>query len=231
MDRIISDFLIFKGKMPSIKTTTPILGDRYYHIFNRGSNKQNIFYSPENYLYFLRLINQFLTGYAEFLAYCLLPNHFHLIIKTVEKINVCILDEQENRSLQKERFFKPIIEDENKIGKLVVGRLKRLFITYSMAINKQENRTGNLFDPKYKRLMITDDDYLRYVIFYTHFNPEKHGLLNDFRKYRYSSYKALTGNAQTKMNREAVYEIFGGKSSFINYHSAMHEEREKDILE
>ncbi|MFA9388359.1 MAG: transposase [Prolixibacteraceae bacterium] len=217
--------------MPSVKTITPILGDRYYHIFNRGSNKQNIFYSPENYVYFLHLMDQFLAGYVDFLAYCLLPNHFHLIIKTKEKLELAILDEVENRSFCRERFSKQIIDDVNVIGKIIVNRLKRMFITYSMAINKQENRVGNLFDPKYKRLMITDDNYLRYAIFYAHYNPEKHKLIDDFKSYRFSSYKALVGNSKIKMDREFVYELFGDKSSFINYHSVLHDEQEQVIME
>jgi putative transposase len=217
--------------MPSIKTITPILGDRYYHIFNRGSNRQNIFYSEENYLYFLRLWNLFLSGYVEFLAYCLLPNHFHFVIKTNEKIDVSVLNEQENRSLQKERFFSPIISDQSVIGKVIVNRLKRLFITYSMAINKQENRVGNLFDPKYKRLEISDDEYLKYAIFYAHYNPEKHHLINNFRNYKFSSYNALIGNSKTNISKEAVYDIFGDRTSFINYHSVMHDEKEQVIIE
>jgi len=214
--------------MPSIKTITPILGGSYYHIFNRGSNRQNIFYSEANYGYFLRLLNQFLSSSVNFLAYALLPNHFHLVLKVKNEISFA---NEGNRSLAQKNGSLTVIKDEAEIGKFVVKQLKRLFITYAMAINKQENRIGNLFDPKYKRLEITDQEYLEYVIFYTHFNPEKHGVVPDFRKYRYSSYLAIPGTKQTNIDREHVLKLYGGKENFLDYHEGWHEERSSIILE
>jgi hypothetical protein len=73
--------------MPSVKTVTPILGGNYYHIFNRGTNRQNIFYLPKNYDYFLKLLKDFLSEYVHFLAYSLMPNHFHLVIKVKDEIH------------------------------------------------------------------------------------------------------------------------------------------------
>ncbi|MFW5756391.1 MAG: transposase, partial [Tangfeifania sp.] len=74
--------------MPSIKTITPILGGNYYHIFNRGTNRQNIFFLSRNYDYFLKLLKDFLSEYVHFLAYSLMPNHFHLIIKVKDEIHL-----------------------------------------------------------------------------------------------------------------------------------------------
>ena len=120
--------------MPSIKTITPILGGRYYHIFNRGANRQLVFYNPENYKYFLKLLNEFLSDYMHFFAYCLLPNHFHLVVKIKDEIYQPDKENQENRSLSTENIkngsFKKIT-NEVEIGKLAVRQLKRLFITYA----------------------------------------------------------------------------------------------------
>jgi putative transposase len=175
-----------------------------------------------------------LTGYVEFLAYSLLPNHFHIILKVKDELDLeTVLSKEslKNRSLNRERFSELNLKDDNVSGKLVVKQLKRLFITYSMAINKQEERVGILFDPKYKRLEITNDGYLKYAIFYTHYNSEKHGIVTDFKTYKYSSFHALTVKSQTKINRDYVFDLFGGKSSFLNYHEIMHEEREAIIIE
>lgn len=221
--------------MPSIKTITPIVGGGYYHIFNRGSNRQNIFYSPANYAYFLKLLNKFLGNYVHFLAYALLPNHFQMVIKVNDEIPVDDAGDRVgklgNRALKKENGSSQVLKDEIEVGKTVTRQLKRLFITYAMAINKQEKRVGNLFDPKYKRLEITDHDYLEYAIFYTHCNPEKHGIIENFRDYRYSSYKAIVSLAQTSINRNLVAEIYGGMESFVDYHNGWHEERNNVILE
>ncbi len=88
--------------MPSIKTITPILGGSYYHLFNRGANKQIIFFNNENYQYFLRLLNKYLSGYVHFLAYCLITNHFHLILKIKEEIDLNKIEQLRNRSFKKE---------------------------------------------------------------------------------------------------------------------------------
>ncbi|MCE4565738.1 transposase [Maribellus sp. CM-23] len=214
--------------MPSIKTLTPILAGSYYHIFNRGTNRQNIFYTSANYDYFLNLLHKFLSDYVHFLAYALLPNHFHLVLKIKTEL---FIEERGNRSLIEENGSLKSVTDEEQIGREVVRQLKRMFITYAMAINKQENRSGNLFDPKYKRLEICDQSYLEYAIFYTHFNPEKHGISNNFRNYKYSSYKAILGNSKTKMDRKLVLDLFGGKESFVDYHQGWHEERKEITLE
>lgn len=187
-----------------------------------------------------------------FLVYCLIPNHFHLIIKIkdeiiidsipdqIKKRTVRSIKEKEGtvllpqnpgtRSIKKENGSL-ILKDEKEIGDIVVKQLKRLFITYSMAINKQENRVGNLFDPKYKRLEINNQDYLEYAIFYVHCNPEKHGIISNFKNYRFSSYKALAGAGKTNIDRDFVYDIFGGRDDFINYHNGWHDEREAVIME
>ncbi len=200
------------------------MGGNYYHIFNRGVNRQNIFFLPKNYDYFLKLLKDFLDEYVYFLAYSLMPNHFHLIIKIKDEIHLKkgIVLTKENGS---------VITDETKIGKIVSNQFKRLFITYAMAINNQENRVGNLFDPKFKRLLIENQNYLEYAIFYTHFNPERHGITDNFRNYKYSSFKAIPGNGKTSMARDFILELFGGKEEFMDYHNVLHEERTEIILE
>jgi putative transposase len=54
--------------------------DYIYHLFNQGNNRQPIFYSSENYLFFLKKIKSHVIPFADLLAWCLMPNHFHLMI-------------------------------------------------------------------------------------------------------------------------------------------------------
>ena len=59
----------------------PLFASRYYHIFNRGNNRQPIFFERENYFYFLRQLRKYFTlDRVEIVAYCLMPNHFHLLV-------------------------------------------------------------------------------------------------------------------------------------------------------
>ena len=205
--------------MPAIKVITPIFGDRYYHIFNRGNNGQKVFFTEENFKYFLRLFNQFLYPYVDLLAYCLMPNHFHFLLKTKDSI-----------SFLKDGIHYPI-NNEVEIGKIISNQFRRFFITYSMAIRNQENRTGSLFSKNFRRLEIEDEEYLKYVAFYIHFNPQKHEMINDFRKYRYSSWAAYHSGKPSHINRQLLSELFGGLNELLDYHQYLHEEKELNLLE
>ena len=155
-----------------------------------------------------------------------------MVLRTYDKLfRENVFSAAELKNIDHKRFAEMDLNDENVVGRLVVRQLRRLFVSYSMAINKQENRIGNLFDPKYKRLEITNEDYLKYVLFYTHYNPEKHGLIDDFRNYHFSSYQSILKKQETKINRNLIFEIYGSKDSFLNYHSIIHDERENLIIE
>jgi putative transposase len=61
--------------------TIPLIPDRYYHIFNRGINRDKIFFKEENFRYFLLKYREKMDGYVDTFGYCLLKNHFHLFIR------------------------------------------------------------------------------------------------------------------------------------------------------
>ena len=66
---------------------TPLEYDQTYHIYDRGNNRQDIFLEDRNYRYFLQLYARYVEPVADTYAYCLLRNHFHLLvrIRTVEE--------------------------------------------------------------------------------------------------------------------------------------------------
>lgn len=205
--------------MPSVNTIIPLIGGKYYHIYNRGINKSQIFFKQENYSYFLLLWKKYLSDNVNVLAYCLIPNHFHFLIKLNEKISI---QDGENRIE---------ITDEIMIGKNVSEAFRRLFIAYSQAVNIQENRTGSLFQRNFKRIEIEDDNHLKYLFFYIHYNPEHHRLISDFKDYRFSSFKAYITNQSTRIAKHFGLEIFDGKNNFLDYHKYQHEEKEFLTLE
>jgi len=56
-----------------------------YHIYNQGNNQRQIFFNRDNYIYFLKKIKTYITPYADILAWCLMPNHFHLMVLVNEE--------------------------------------------------------------------------------------------------------------------------------------------------
>ena len=168
----------------------PLIPDRYYHIFNRGNNRENIFIEERNYDYFLLLIQKYITPIAEIYAYCLLKNHFHLLIKTKPK------------------------KDEKALSKA----FSNLFNAYAKAINKAQNRTGSLFQDRFKRIMIKDENYFKNVLLYIHLNPEHHNFIEDFSKYRHSSYNCVISENKGMIEKEKIIRIFDNRENFIRVH-------------
>lgn len=101
---------------------------KYYHIYNRGNNREDLFKEEKNYDYFLKLYAHHIDPIAETFAYCLMKNHFHLLIKIKEKEEI-------------ERHAKFL-----KLGKSLdpLQSFKNFFISYSKSINKSYGRTWGI---------------------------------------------------------------------------------------
>lgn len=160
----------------------------FYHIFNRGNNGENIFIENINYSYFLKLIKRHITPVADIYSYCLLKNHFHLLIRTND------------------------IED-----KLLSQAFSNFFNAYSKAINKKYNRSGSLFQDRFKRIKIKDENYLKELIIYINLNPVYHSFSSDIFSYKHSSLTSLLSNKKTLLKREEVLSFFEDKENFKFY--------------
>jgi putative transposase len=139
--------------------------DCFYHIFNQGNNGQKIFYKEENFYFFLKKFAYYLTNYLDLYAYCLMTNHFHMLIKLKSTEQIIFSAKQDF-----EKFPKDLPDLKNladlDLGKFVSKRFNYFFLSYSKSINKQENLSGNLFHKPFRRKFINNSRYLRYVITY-----------------------------------------------------------------
>jgi putative transposase len=187
----------------------------YYHVFNRGNNRENLFKDEENYHYFLKLYQKYILPVAETYAYCLLKNHFHLLIR--------IRTPDEQRTYQENR--KDLTGFGNLTGlKNPSQQFSNLFNSYTKSINKRYQRSGNLFHRPFQRLRVDSDAYFVNLVHYIHFNPQKHGFIVDFRKYPYSSYRTILSKKPTKLMRDSVLQAFAGKAQFLKTHSQLPDE-------
>ncbi|WP_397445245.1 transposase [Polaribacter sp. R77954] len=162
--------------------------DYYYHIYNRGNNGGDIFFDEDNYNYFLDLVKKYLLPVSDIYGYCLLKNHFHILLK--------IHHNCENPS----QYF------------------SNLFNAYTKAMNKKYGRTGSLLEKPFKRIKIKDENYLKTLILYIHLNPEHHQIYNDFGTYKYSSYESIISQQKTNIKRDEVLLLFDGVKNFIETH-------------
>ncbi len=147
-----------------------------YHIYNRGNIHQKVFFEKRNYSFFLRKMEKHLTPYCDFLAWCLMPNHFHWLvrIKDIGKLESSILS---------------VDGSVDKLNKSI-GVLLR---SYTRAINVAYKSKGSLFQQGTKSKIINmdstvRDNYALICFLYIHQNPIKAGLTMNFESWEFSSY-------------------------------------------
>ena len=183
---------------------------QHYHIFNRGNNRENLFPQKRNYPYFLKRYAQHILPVAETYAYCLLPNHFHLAIRT-------------RSEAEQEQYWETELQPYEERAKRFVLKepsdgFKNLFISYTKSINKAVERTGSLFEKPFNRILVSSERYLQTLIIYIHQNPQSHGLIDDFRDWRWSSFGAFHTDLPTKIERNKVIDYFGDSDAFFSAH-------------
>ncbi|KAA3616292.1 MAG: hypothetical protein DWQ05_11145 [Calditrichaeota bacterium] len=168
----------------------PLTPGNFFHIYNRGINSGLIFFSQDNYQFFLDCFAKYVLEFVDIFAYCLLPNHFHLLIR---------------------------IRDDSFVN--ISRQFSNMFNSYAKAINKRENRHGSLFEKPFRRKLISNDAYLYRLIFYIHSNPKHHKIHDRFDTYIHSSYRAIISDKMTNLQRDSILDWFGGRHEFVKFHS------------
>lgn len=92
--------------------------------------------------------------------------------------------------------------------------LGNFFNSYSLSINKQEERTGSLFERPFKRLEVDSEVYFRSMIIYIHQNPLRHGFVDSITDYPFSSYQHYLNEDESFLNKEKTLSLFGGIENF-----------------
>jgi len=151
----------------------------FYHIYNRGHNKESIFLNHKDYSRYLKRLEKFLAKHdVALIAYCLMPNHVHLLLR-----------QNNNESPG--------------------GFIHRLHTAYSMYFNKKYERVGSVFQGRFKAKHVDSEEYLLHVSRYIHLNPleivrAQGPALNSLLKYPWSSLKEY---AHPKLPHIANLEI------------------------
>ncbi|MBU1085289.1 MAG: transposase [Candidatus Beckwithbacteria bacterium] len=181
----------------------------YYHIYNRGVAKQNIFNSEKDYKVFLSYLKIYLTpedlqgqslqvapskqlkNYSEtvnLLVYCLMPNHYHLLIFQKEKYNIADL-------------------------------MRSIGTKYSMYFNRTFKRTGPVFESRYKAVRIIEQNHLVYLSKYIHQNPlDVLPARTVLAGYKYSSYGNYLGKfSQSWVKPKKILDYFDSVNKLLSY--------------
>jgi len=148
---------------------------KFYHIYNRGVDKREVFEDEGDYERFLKYIKEILSseakpfsrrlsleGAVELICYCLNPNHYHLILRQLK---------------------------ENGISNF----MHLLATSYTMFFNTKYKRSGSLFQGPFKAVKIDSEEHLLWVSAYINGNAQIHGLIDDASQYQWCSYPEYLG--------------------------------------
>lgn len=157
---------------------------------------ENIFREEENYLFFLGQYAKYLGGVVDTYAYCLMPNHFHLMVGVRSDLSGF----ENLTGLIKHPSNNPVIKG-----------FTDFFNSYTKAINKRFGRRGNLFIRAFKRTPILDEKQWQETFLYIHLNPVKHDFVKDHENWRWSSWHAYQNpHKPSNLNREYYMNFFDG---------------------
>ena len=130
----------------------------YYHIYHRGGDRQKIFFENENYPYFFRLLKKYRDQFA------------------MNVVAYCLMPNHFHFMLQPQR--------SDTLSQFM-GKLQQ---SYVMAINKRYQRSGPLFQERFRHVHVYSERYQILLCRYIHVNPKKDGLVTDLRDWPYSDY-------------------------------------------
>jgi len=223
-----------------VRIIEPLSYGSFYHIYNRGVDGCDIFHDNDNYEHFLSMYDRYISPVAETYAWVLMKNHFHLLVKIKEEVEIGFIPVKSTsnsitRSEYKttEREFLSTEDENNFVAPSVVTnsngglipkkynpshQFSHLFNAYAQAINKRYNRTGSLFDHPFKRKLIDNKNYLKQLILYIHNNPVHHGFCSHPLEYPWSSYLTCITSKPTKLQRKEVIDLFVNEANFKQMH-------------
>ncbi|HET8810944.1 MAG TPA: hypothetical protein VFM65_11845 [Flavobacteriaceae bacterium] len=197
------------------KTKATLSPDHIYHIYNRANGEERLFYNNRNYRFFLKKYVHYLQPVVNTLCYCLMPNHFHFLIRVKSEAD---LKEVFMEKLKKKNANLQGFENlGGLIPQLISKQYSNFFNSYTKAFNKQHQRNGSLFSQNFKRKEVKDETYLRKLIHYIHYNPIE-ACLTEHYDWKYSSYPAIISTQKTKIAREEVICYFGDLENFEYCH-------------
>lgn len=188
--------------------------DTYYHIYNHANGDDNLFREEKNYPFFLEKYHQHIDPIAETVAWCLMPNHFHLLVKIKSEVEVFDNLSTTSSSSKVRNFGRAKEKDEEVKRKLLSKQFANFFSSYTQAFNKMYSRRGSLFIKNFKRKEVEDESYLQNLILYIHLNPIKHGFVSLISDWIPTSYHTFPTEKQ-----KFLTSVFFNETAYFQQHA------------
>lgn len=196
---------------------TPFEVGGIYHLYNHANGRENVFERPENYTYFLRKYAEKLSALVDTLAYCLMPNHFHLLVRVREEADLLSFLEKKKQTGPKV-FLPKDIAGADLLHFIVQRQFHNFLGGYAKAFNKYSDRAGSLLRQNTRRKIVGEHSYLMNAIRYLHLNPVYHQFTDSPEDWPHSSYHAFLTEQPTRIPRDEILSWFDGRENFIRFH-------------
>jgi len=194
----------------------PIKEGNFYHIYNRGAGKRNIFQSKQDFSEFLKKYYYYLCPSVQTFAWCLLSNHFHAMVRIRTHDEQIFFYRQEPERFEADMFHGNL---DPKVKPFSASRqLSHLMNSYTRYFNKKYENSGTLIEGPLKRKRVVDQSNFNHLVCYIHRNPIHHGLTKTYTDYNYCSYLDCVTNRGSFVEKEYVLNVFDGKKNFIQAH-------------
>ena len=206
---------------------------KYYHIFNRGNNYEDIFLGSEDCLHFLDRLDVYIGSIADIFAWALLRNHFHLLLRVKEENEIGYFNSKdatsENPYVKWRTHFPEVIDDRFAKKPRPSEQFQHFFNAYSRWFNKRHGRSGSLFQKNYERKEVTHERYFTNLVVYIHTNPIRHGFADHILDYPWTSYLIIKTEKPTNLKRKQVINYFDSIDNFDYLHDKPDEENDEII--
>lgn len=180
--------------------------NRFYHVYNHANDREDLFKNVIDYHNFLERLVYYLFPICEIHAYCLMPNHFHLLIRVKDEKKLI------------EHFGKKAGKDYRKLCRLLSQTYSNFFNSYTKRYNSKYQRRGSLFMRPFKAKKIGDLAYLITTFLYIHRNPVHHEFCSRCEDWPYSSYHAYLIGDSNFLFTDLFLEWFKSPAYFIHIH-------------
>lgn len=203
-----------------------LMPGKFYHIYNRTNGSETLFRNSGDRKFFLKNVIRYLSPIMEVYAYCLMRNHFHLLVKIADKNKL----EQIKLSHYSSKFncfdgkqvelLKKVFDFPDN-HHFISQQFSNMFDSYSKSFNNKHKRDGNLFHKSFHRKIVRENDYLRYLFFYIHLNPIRDFPDKDFYDPCWSSFHDIISGNRKYVNIKFAEDFFGDLKHFESYHLEM----------
>lgn len=197
--------------MAQIKTQ--FFPETIYHVYSHANGSENLFRNDNDYTIFLTKYSKYLYAMAETYAYCLMPNHFHFMIRIRSEVELlkAISDFKTKRTCED-------LKSPGVLSDIISRQFGHLLNSHTQWYNNRYERSGSLFTPNIKRIAVEDEVYMTRLIAYIHNNPVHHGFCENMLDWPHSSIHAYLLNKPTKLEKGFMEKWFGSKDLLLKFH-------------